>query len=140
MPATEDLRALIDAGREAVLVTINRDGRPQLSNVLYVVDTGTGAIRISTTADRLKAKNLARDPRAALHVAGLDFWHYAVAEATAELSAVAAAAGDDATDELFGVHSAFYGSLERPGFDDEMVAHRRLVIRLAVTHVYGVTS
>ena len=46
-------------------------------------------MRISTTADRLKARNLARDPRAALHVSGQDFWNYAVAVGDVTLPAVA---------------------------------------------------
>jgi PPOX class probable F420-dependent enzyme len=111
-----------------------------MSNVLYVVDTADPLIRISTTADRLKARNIARDPRAALHVSGSDFWHYAVAEGGATLSEVAAEAGDAATDELFSVHSAFYGTLDRTQFDNEMIANHRLVVRLQVAHLYGVMA
>jgi PPOX class probable F420-dependent enzyme len=140
MAADADLWALVKDGREAVLATISRDGRPQLSNVLYVVDPAGLTVRISTTSDRVKATNLARDPRAALHVTGPDFWHYTVAEGTAALSPVAAAPGDDATEELFAVHSAFYGTLDRPAFDTEMIDNRRLVIRLAVSHLYGLAS
>ena len=47
-------------------------------------------VRISTTAYRLKARNLARDPRAALHASGQDFWHYAVAMGDVTLGLVAA--------------------------------------------------
>jgi PPOX class probable F420-dependent enzyme len=128
------------AGREAVLATINSDGRPQLSNVLYIVDPATETIRISTTADRRKAKNLARDPRAALHVPGSDFWQYAVIDATVSLSAVAAVSGDAAVEELFTVHSAFYGSPERPAFDQEMIDSHRLVLRLRVDGMYGLRA
>jgi pyridoxamine 5'-phosphate oxidase-like protein len=57
--ATEtELRGLITAGREGVLGTINRDGLPQLSNVLYLPGPGGNTARISTTADRLKAPDL----------------------------------------------------------------------------------
>lgn len=58
-----DFWKLIAAGREAVLATINRSGLPQLSNVLYLPAAGGHTVRISTTADRLKARNLSRDPR-----------------------------------------------------------------------------
>ena len=75
-----DFWNLIATGREAVLSTINRSGLPQLSNVLYLPATNGRTVRISTTADRLKARNLTRDPRAVLHVAGDNFWAYAVAE------------------------------------------------------------
>ena len=88
--ATEDeLWQLVAGERQGVLATVAGDGRPQLSNVLYVADAGGGVVRMSTTACWVKARNLARDPRAALHVAGRDFWHYAVAEGSATLSTVA---------------------------------------------------
>ena len=64
--------------QQGVLATIKADGAPQLTNVLYVADPATRVVRVSTTADRAKGRNLARDPRAALHVSGEDFWHYAV--------------------------------------------------------------
>jgi hypothetical protein len=36
------------------------------------------------------------------------------------------------------VHSAFYGGLEADEFFAEMIANRRLVIRLDLDHVYGI--
>ena len=54
--------------RRGVLVSQKRDGRPQLSNIMLRGRTTTASIRISITADRAKYKNLARDPRASLHV------------------------------------------------------------------------
>ena|ERR1700728_162888 len=131
---------LVLDGREAVLATVRPDGRPQLTNVLYVVDTETRTVRISTTASRAKARNLSRDPRAALHVAGDNFWAYAVAEGQATLSAVAATPGDSACRELLSVHTSFYGELEPDSFYQEMIANKRLVIRVRLERVYGVIS
>src|SRR6201990_1843697 len=109
--ATETERwALIEAGREAILRTIKRNDVCQLSSVLYLPGNDGRTVRVSTTADRLKARNLARDPRAVLHVTGGNFWAYAVAEGHATLTAPAAVAGDDACRELLDVHSAFYGA------------------------------
>jgi PPOX class probable F420-dependent enzyme len=139
-PTQEQLWELVAAERHGILATVKRDGLPQMSNVLYVVDATSRLVRISTTEDRVKARNLARDPRGALHVSGADFWHYAVAEGAATLSDAAAEPGDAATDELFTVHSAFYGTLDRTQFDNEMIANRRLVIRLRVDHLYGVMA
>lgn len=140
--ATEtELWALVAAGREAILSTVKRSGLPQLSNVLYRPGNDGHTVRISTTADRLKARNLARDPRAVLHVTGGNFWAYAVAEGHATLTAPAAERGDDACQELLGVHSAFYGPPEdEDGFFAEMIARQRLVIRLDLDHVYGVIT
>jgi PPOX class probable F420-dependent enzyme len=112
----EPLWQLVAANQHGVLATVSRDGRPQLSNVLFVVDQGEQMIRISTTADRVKARNLARDPRAALHVQGENFWAYAVAEGPVTLSEVAAEAGDDAGRELMAVHFAFYGDEDPDDF------------------------
>jgi PPOX class probable F420-dependent enzyme len=139
--ATEtELRALISAGREGVLSTIKRDGLPQLSNVLYLPAPDGAAVRISTTADRLKARNLARDPRAVLHVSGDSFWAYAVAEGRATLTKTAARPGDEACRELLDVHSAFYGPPDEDAFFAEMIARQRLVIRLSLDRVYGVIT
>jgi PPOX class probable F420-dependent enzyme len=139
--ATEaDLRTLIAAGREGVLATVNRSGLPQLSNVLYLPDPGGGTARISTTASRLKARNLARDPRGVLHVSGDSFWAYAVAKGRSTLSPPAAQPGDDACRELLEVHSAFYGPQDQDAFFAEMIAHQRLVIRIGLDHVYGVIT
>ena len=53
--------------RNGVLVTQKRDGRPQLSNIAYVVGDD-GVVRISITADRAKYANLRRTPVASLYV------------------------------------------------------------------------
>jgi PPOX class probable F420-dependent enzyme len=123
--------------RRGVLVTMKRDGRPQLSNIMYAIDDA-GVVRISITADRAKAKNLARDPRAALHVTQEDFWAYVVLEGDAELSAVAQSPHDAAVDELVELYRSMAG--EHPDWDDyrrTMVQDRRLVARLQPTHAYG---
>ena len=136
----DDLWALVAARQQGVLATVTGDAGPQLSNVLYVPDAVARIVSISTTADRAKARNLARNPRAALHVAGDDFWQYAVAHAAVTLSDVAATHGDPASDELFAVHSAFYATLDRPAFDQEMIRNHRLVLRLHVTRLTGVIT
>jgi PPOX class probable F420-dependent enzyme len=131
------LRALVESSSKGVLVTIKRDGRPQLSNVLYAVSGGV--VRVSVTDDRAKTRNLRRDPRASLYVTSDDFWSYTVVEGTAELSEVAAAPDDAAVDELVELYRALQG--EHPDWDDyraAMVRDRRLVVRLPVERVYGI--
>jgi PPOX class probable F420-dependent enzyme len=135
-----DLARALDFARQhphGVLVTQKRDGRPQLSNVIYAV-SDDGVVRVSITADRAKAKNLARDPRASLHVTQDDFYAYAVLEGDAELSPVAAAPDDATVDELVDLYHAMLG--EHPDWDDyrrAMVRDHRLVARLRPTHAYG---
>ncbi|WP_131742341.1 PPOX class F420-dependent oxidoreductase [Actinomadura roseirufa] len=121
-----------------ILATLKRDGRPQLSNVNYHFDEGRRLIRVSITADRAKARNLRRDPRASLHVSTADGWSWAVAEGTAELSEVAAEPGDAAVEELIDVYRAIRG--EHPDWDDyrrAMVADGRVAVRITVEHLYG---
>ncbi|MER7457164.1 PPOX class F420-dependent oxidoreductase [Micromonospora sp. NPDC126480] len=119
-----------------VLVTLRRDGRPQLSNVDYLADAGL--IRCSTTSDRVKVRNLRRDPRASFHVTTADGGAYAVAEGTVTLTPPAAAIGDATVDELVEVYREIRG--EHPDWADyraAMVADGRLVLRLTVERMYG---
>jgi PPOX class probable F420-dependent enzyme len=121
-----------------VLATLKRDGRPQLSNINYHFDEDRRLIRISITESRAKARNLARDPRASLHVSAPDGWSWAVAEGTAELSAVAADPHDATVEELIEVYRDIRG--EHPDWDDyrrAMVADGRVVVRLHVERLYG---
>jgi PPOX class probable F420-dependent enzyme len=132
------LRELIANSNKGVLVTIKSDGRPQLSNVSHTFDATTGLIRVSVTADRAKTKNLARDPRASYHVTSADFWHYAVADGTAELTPVATDPHDDTVEELIEVYRAIAG--EHSDWDEyraAMVRDRRQVVRVSVEHLYG---
>lgn len=130
------LRRLLESRQQGVLVTLKRDGRPQLSNIIYAVSDDVA--RISVTDTRAKTKNLRRDPRASLHVSSEDFWSYVVVEGDAELSPVAADPNDDTVGELVALYRAMRG--EHPDWDDyraTMIRDQRLVIRLPVTHLYG---
>ena len=134
----EELLALLADHRLGVLVTLKRDGRPQLSNVSYTYDSARRLIRVSVTADRAKSKNLARDPRASFHVTSADGWAWTVAEGDAEVTPVAADPYDETVEELIEVYRAIGG--EHPDWEEyraAMVADRRQVVRLAVTHAYG---
>ena len=123
--------------RQGVLATIRANGRPQLSNIMFVPGPGD-TLRISVTAERAKTANLRRDPRASLYVVGENFYQYAVIEAAAELSPVAAAPGDATVDAL--VEYYRLGQGEHPDWDEyraAMVADRRLVVTLSPERAYG---
>ena len=127
----------VRAHRQGVLTTLRREGRPQMSNIVYATDD-SGMVRISVTAPRAKTKNLQRDPRASLYVCGDDFWAYAVVEGDAELSPVAADPGDATVDELVGLYRSLSG--EHENWDEyraAMVSDQRLVVRLMATRAYG---
>ncbi len=123
--------------QNGVLTTQKRDGRPQLSNITYHLDTDD-VFRISVTAGRAKYHNMVRDPRVSLHVARPDFWAYAVFEGEAMLSPVAHDPSDDVVEELITMYRRVAG--EHPDWDDyrrAMVADQRVVLRIRPTHVYG---
>ena len=122
---------------QSTLVTLRRDGRPQLSNVLHAVDDA-GLVRISTTADRAKYANLRRTPWAAVHVNGDSFWSYVVLEGDAELSEVAADPDDAAVDELVELYRSISGEhSDWADYRAAMVRERRVVVRVRPTHAYG---
>lgn len=133
----ESLRELVGSHGRGVLVTLKRDGRPQLSNVAYAADDD-GRLRISTPSSTAKAANLRRDSRASLHVASDDFWSYVVIEGTAELSDPARDPQDATADALVEYYRAVSG--EHPDWDEfrtAMVDEGRVVVRLSVDHLYG---
>lgn len=133
----KDALRLVEAHQLGVLITLRRDGRPQSSNVVYAVSDGQ--IRISVTADRAKTRNLGRDPRAALHVSTGDGSAWAAVEGLAELSPVSTVPGDETGRALAQLYVAIAGA-EHPDWDDyhrAMVAERRLVVTIDVTHGYG---
>jgi PPOX class probable F420-dependent enzyme len=69
----------------AILATTRSDGRPQLSPVVVAVDAD-GRVLVSTRETAIKAKNLARDPRAVLCVISDGFFgEWVQAEGNAEL-------------------------------------------------------
>lgn len=127
--------------RHGVLATQKRDGRPQLSNITYSVSESGHLIRISITADRAKAKNLARDPRCSLHIAQDDFWAYAVIEGTAELSAVATSPDDEVVEELVDLYRAVAGDhADWQEYRATMVRDGRMVVRITPERAYGMLS
>ncbi|WP_435212929.1 PPOX class F420-dependent oxidoreductase [Streptomyces sp. bgisy034] len=133
------LLALLAESHGGVLVTLKRDGRPQLSNVSHAYSPDERIIRVSITDDRAKTRNLRRDPRASYHVTTPDRWAYAVAEGTADLAPVAQDPYDATVEELVRLYRDVQG--EHPDWEDfraAMVRDRRLVLRLHVERAYGV--
>ena len=128
------------AGRsKGTLVTIGNDDRPQVSNILYVLDGDVASI--SLTDDRVKTRNLRTDPRACLHVTDESFWQYVVLDGVVDLSPVASEPGDATVDQLVAYYRTLSG--EHSDWDEyraAMVADRRLIASLRVTRTYGQVS
>ena len=133
----DDALAFVRDHRNGVLTTIKRDGRPQLSNIIYAVQDD-GTIDISVTATRAKARNAARDPRVSLHVSRDDFSAYVVIDGDAELSPVSTEPGDASGVRLQELYRQLVG--EHEDWDDylrTMVTDQRQVLTISPTHAYG---
>ncbi|BFO17296.1 PPOX class F420-dependent oxidoreductase [Streptomyces sp. KM77-8] len=133
------LLALLSEGHGGVLVTLKRDGRPQLSNVMHAYYPDERVIRVSLTDDRAKTANLRRDPRGSYHVTSDDRWAYTVAEGTADLSPVAGNLYDETVEELIRLYRDISGEhADWDAYRAAMVRDRRLVLRLRVERAYGI--
>ena len=113
----------------AVLATTRADGRPQLSPVVVAVDDDGRAL-ISTRETAIKAKNLARDPRAYLCVLSDTFFgEWIQAEGSAELIYL-----PDAMPILEDYYRRLSG--EHPDWSDyreAMRRERRLIVRMTIS-------
>ncbi|MEU3844745.1 TIGR03618 family F420-dependent PPOX class oxidoreductase [Streptomyces sp. NPDC028635] len=137
-PLSDDaLSELLGAQRFGTLATVKRSGHPHLTTMLYSWDPEARIARFSTTADRVKVAHLRREPRAALHVQGGDVWSFAVAEGEAEVSQITTAPGDAVGRELLGMIPQDARPADERGFLEQLVAERRVVLRLKVDRLYG---
>jgi PPOX class probable F420-dependent enzyme len=130
----------VRARKNGVLTTIRANGRPQLSNILYVPGDD-GLLRISVTDSRAKTKNMRRDPRVSLYVPGDNFWQFVVVEGMAELTPVAVDPHDDTVEQLIAYYRA--GNGEHDDWDDyraSMVADGRLIVAVRPERAYGLVA
>jgi PPOX class probable F420-dependent enzyme len=137
MDLTEALSFVRDR-KQGVLATIRANGRPQLSNIMYVPGDGD-TFHISITDSRAKTRNLRRDPRASLYVVGDSFYQYVVLEAAAELMPVTTDPHDATADLLVDYYRK--GSGEHPDWEEyraAMVTDGRLILRLVPERAYGI--
>jgi PPOX class probable F420-dependent enzyme len=133
----DDALDFIRERNHGTLITTKSDGRPQSSNIAYVLGDD-GVIRISVTDGRAKTTNLRRRPQASLHVNRDDFYAYAVVEADVVLMPVAASPDDATVDALVEYFRAVSG--EHSDWDEyrrAMVTDGRLILELHPTHAYG---
>lgn len=135
-----ELLTAIDWAREhrnAVLVTLRSDGRPQTSDISYFVERN--AFVISLTDSRAKTRNLRRDPRAVLHITEPQSWTYLSFDGTVALSPVASAIDDETCDRLVQYYEAV-AKEPHPDWQEyraAMVAQGRLLATFTPTSVVG---
>ena len=123
---------------QGVLTSFRRNGMPQLSIVtVYPRDGGVG---ISITENRMKFKNLLRDPRCSVLVSHVDWWSgFLVFEGRAELTHSSNTDPEQlrlARRHIFSAttrrRSADWAEYDRIANEDQRVA-----MLLRPTHVYG---
>ncbi|WP_318783802.1 PPOX class F420-dependent oxidoreductase [Streptomyces spectabilis] len=126
MELNEETRRLLDGKNFATVATLNRDGGPQTS-VVWIARDGD-AVVFSTTAGRLKARNLARDPRISLTVFDTENPYRSVdIRGTAELI-------EDREKSLPLTLSHKYLGQDPPAESDEVL---RLIVRVTPQKVTG---
>lgn len=138
MADTFDPRQLLAETKLGILATIKASGLPQLSPVTQFYDRDAEVILVSMTEGRAKTVNLRRDPRAALEVTRADGWAWATAEGKATLTGPGTDPNGPEVDALVDYYRRAAG--EHPDWDEYrsvMVSDRRVLLTLAVTHVYG---
>jgi PPOX class probable F420-dependent enzyme len=133
----ETLSGLLGKRQFGTLATVKRSGQPHLTTMLYAWDPEARVVRLSTTAERVKVRHLRHNPRAALHVQGDDVWSFAVAEGEAEVSDITTVPGDTVGRELLGMIPKPAKPEDEDAFLKQLVADRRVVIRLKVDRLYG---
>ncbi|MFI6320133.1 PPOX class F420-dependent oxidoreductase [Nonomuraea sp. NPDC050556] len=133
----QELSELLAGQQFGVLATVKRSGHPHMSTVMYGWDPIERIIRVSTTAERLKARQVRNNPHVSLHVNGPDIWSFAVAEGDAEVSEVTAEPGDATGRELLALTPGFRDPAEEAAFLRQLVEEGRVVIRLRVKRLYG---
>ena len=131
MMTEAEARAWVGRHSRAVLATIKRDGRPQLSHVLYTLDDD-GLIKVSVTRDRAKTKNLKRDPRATLSIVAENWSDYLVVEGTCAVHE------EDVLPELRRIYERVRGE-PHPNwaeFDAAMLRDGRVVLAITIDRMY----
>jgi PPOX class probable F420-dependent enzyme len=121
--------------KQGILATIRKDGRPQLSNVLFVyVD---GEINVSITETRAKYHNLVRDPRVTLLALGDNFYQYVVVDGAASFTHLPEAL------ELLRRYYRLASGGEHPNweeYDQAMQNDRRVLLHIAIERMYPLSE
>lgn len=127
----DEALAFIRRNHQAVLATIKRDGRPQLSHISYLLDED-GVVKISATRDRAKTRNLLRDPRASLSIVASTWGEYLVVEGTCEVRDA------DQLPELRRIYEGIRGEPhpDWAAFDAAMIRDGRVVLAVTIERIY----
>jgi PPOX class probable F420-dependent enzyme len=137
MELTAKQTDFLSNNHNAVFSTFRRNGAAQLS----IVTAGLydGAVAFTTTANRVKHRNLTRDPRCSLLVSHDDWRPFLVLEGNAE---VLSQDNTDAEALCVAFRDVFRAAAgkDHPNWDEYdrvMVEDHRVIVVLRPEHVYG---
>lgn len=130
-----EARDFLKTHTHAVLATIRKDGRPQLSNVLVVYQDDH--LEISITETRAKYRNLLRDPRVTVLVLGDTFWQYLSVDGTASM-----VRGEEAIPLLRAYYEKATGGPHEnwEEYDRAMREDKRVLVRVSIDHMYPLSE
>ena len=137
MELTATQKDFLETNHNAVCTTFRRNGAAQLS----IVTSGLygGGAAFTTTADRAKHRNLARDPRCSLLVSHADWRPFLVLEGNATVLSQDNTPAEELRTAFREVFRAASGR-EHPNWDEYdrvMVEDRRVIVIVTPEHVYG---
>ena len=123
--------------KNGVLITIRADGRPQSSDITYLVQDGK--FLVSVTADRAKTRNMVRDNRVVMHLTNIESWSYLSFDGTVELSPAATSPDDDTVNQLVSYYEAAAGQPhpDWAEYRQAMVDEGRLIVTFAPSSAVG---
>ena len=137
-PLSPQIEQFLHDNPQGVMTSFRRNGMPQLSIVtVYPRDGGVG---VSITENRVKFRNLLRDPRCSLLVSHADWWSgFLVFEGTVELTH----SGNTDPEKLRLARRHIYSATTRrrseswEEYDKITEADKRVAMLLRPHHVYG---
>ena len=137
-PLPPQIEQFLHDNPQGVLTSFRKNGMPQLSIVtVYPRDGGVG---ISITENRMKFKNLLRDPRCSVLVSHVDWWSgFLVFEGTAEM----VHSGNADAETLKRARRHIFSATTRrrsPTWEDyERITEgdKRVALIVRPTHIYG---
>ena len=137
MELTDKQKDFLSENHNAVCTTFRRNGAAQLS----IVTSGLygGGAAFTTTADRAKHRNLARDPRCSLLVSHADWRPFLVLEGNATVLSQDNTPVEELRTAFRDVFRAAAGK-DHPNWDEYdrvMVEDRRVIVIVTPEHVYG---
>ncbi len=127
----------VSDSHNAVLTTFRKNGAAQMS--IVTVGAYADGVGFTTTENRAKLRNLARDSRCSLLVSKDDWWGYVVLEGRARLLRRGHSDDTELRDALRGIYRAASGR-EHPDWDEydsAMISDNRAAVIIVPERIYG---